>query len=81
MAWGSSINWANVSESNAWQSSAYQYADSAYSRADSAYRYADDAYELAWDAFREAQDMAVTDREIFNILTGRGHCQTPQAPL
>ena len=72
MAWGSSINWANVSESNAWQSSAYQYADSAYSRADSAYRYADDAYELAWDAFREAQDMAVTDREIFNILTNNG---------
>lgn len=72
MAWGSSINWGNVTESNLWQNSAYSYADSAYSRADSAYTHADNAYDLAWDAFQEAQNMAVTDREIFNILTNNG---------
>lgn len=72
MAWGSSINWGNVTETNVWQNSAYNYADSAYSRADSAYTHADNAYDLAWDAFQEAQNMAVTDREIFNILTNNG---------
>ena len=32
MAWGSSINWANVTESNVWQNSAYSYANDAYNR-------------------------------------------------
>ena len=54
MAWGSSINWANVSESNVWQNSAYSYANDAYNRANSAYSYADQAYDLAWDAIQEA---------------------------
>lgn len=72
MAWGSSINWANVTESNVSSSSAYSYADTAWNYAGTAYRLADDAYELAWDAIQEAQNMAVTDREIFNILTNNG---------
>lgn len=72
MAAGSSINWGNVTESNVWQNSAYSYADTAYGRADSAYWYADSAYDLAWDAIQEAQNMAVTDREIFDILTHNG---------
>jgi len=72
MAWGSSINWANVSESNVWQNSAYSYANDAYNRANSAYSYADQAYDLAWDAIQEAMNMAVTDRDIFNILTNGG---------
>ena len=72
MAWGSSINWGNVKETNVWQNSAYNYADSAYGRANSAYNHADDAYDLAWDAWNEAYNMSISDREIFNILTGNG---------
>ena len=79
MAPGSSINWANVSESGlessqtyslaqnaSWlANSAYNRADSAYSRAQDAYGAADDAYDLAW-ANRN------TDYNIFNVLTGGG---------
>ena len=79
MAPGSSINWANVSESNlgssqtyslaqnaSWLANdAYNRADSAYSRAQAAYGAADDAYDLAWENRN-------TDYNIFNVLTGGG---------
>jgi hypothetical protein len=76
---GSSINWSNVTETNASSSSAYKQADSAYSlaevaqkRANSAYDYADDAYWLAQDAIDAADSMSVTDKQIFDILTSGG---------
>jgi len=72
MAWGSSINWANVSESNVGSNQAYQQANSAWSYANSAYNHADDAYDLAWDAWQEALNTSVSDRDIFNILTNNG---------
>lgn len=72
MAAGSSINWALVSEINASSSSAYQRANSAYSLAGLANTAANEAYDLAADALWEAENNAVTDRDIFNILTSGG---------
>ena len=72
MAWGSSINWANVTEYNVGSNSAYSYAADAYSRANSAWNYADNAYDMAWDAYQEARNFEISDREIFNKLTSNG---------
>lgn len=75
MAAGSSINWAQVTETNYTQSEAYQransaytYAGDAYDRADSAYSRADAAYLYAGDAYQDR----VTARNIFNTLTNNG---------
>lgn len=72
MAAGSSINWALVSELNPSSSSAYQRANSAYSLAGIANNAANEAYDLASDALWAAENNAVTDREIFDILTSGG---------
>lgn len=72
MAAGSSINWANVSEVNLQYNSAYQQANSAYNLAGLANSNANEAYDLAYEALNEAYNNAVTDRDIFNILTSGG---------
>lgn len=72
MAAGSSINWAYVQEVNPSQNSAYSlansaidYAADAYDRADDAYNNADNAYSLAWEN-------RLTDKNVFDVLTGGG---------
>ena len=72
MAAGSSINWAYVQEVNPSQNSAYSlansaidYAADAYDRAVDAYNNADDAYSLAWEN-------RLTDKNVFDVLTGGG---------
>lgn len=72
MAAGSSINWANISEVNQQYSSAYQQANSAYNLAGLANSNANAAYDLAMDALDEAYNNAMSDRDIFNILTSGG---------
>lgn len=68
MAAGSSINWANVSETNVKYNSAYSLASSAYNYADLAYDYADEAYGYADEAYANR----VTARNVFNTLTNNG---------
>lgn len=68
MAAGSSINWANVSETNVAYNRAYSLANTAYNYADSAYNYADEAYGYADEAYANR----VTARNVFNTLTNNG---------
>lgn len=72
MSAGSSINWANVSEINESQSSAYSMANTAYDRADAAYSRADSAYSNADDAYNLAYENRLTDQNVFDVLTGGG---------
>ena len=69
MAAGSSINWASVTESNVGNSSSYQRANTAYNLASTANSNAGDAYNLANTALQAAYDNALSDRDIFNMLT------------
>ena len=69
MAAGSSINWASVTESNVGNSSSYQRANTAYNLANTANSNAGDAYNLANTALQAAYDNALSDRDIFNMLT------------
>lgn len=61
MANGSSINWANVSESNTASSEAYSKASDAYVTATAAETKASDAYEARCN-----------DENVFNVLTSNG---------
>lgn len=72
MAWGSSINWANVTEYNASSSEAYQRANSAYNTAYAANQNANSAWDLAYDALQEAYANVTTERDVFNMLTSGG---------
>lgn len=69
MAAGSSINWASVTESNVGNSSSYQRANTAYNLANTANSNAGNAYNLANTALQAACDNALSDRDIFNMLT------------
>lgn len=72
MAWGSSINWANVTEYNASSSEAYQRANDAVNAASYAQSTAIAANSNAQYALQYAQQNAVNDEKIFNILTSGG---------
>lgn len=79
MGAGSSINWAQVTEQNATMSLAYIQANNAFNYAGVAYDEAGNAYDLALDAY-DAADYAyelayenrITDKKIFDVLTGGG---------
>ena len=72
MAWGSSINWANVTEYNASSSAAYQRANDAADAASYAQSTAVAANSNAQYAIQYAQQNAVNDEKVFNILTSGG---------
>ena len=79
MGAGSSINWAQVTEQNATMSLAYIQANNAFNYAGVAYDEAGNAYDLALDAYDAADyayDLAyenrITDKKIFDVLTGGG---------
>lgn len=79
MGAGSSINWATVQEINPASSLAYVRANSAYNLADSANEYAGIAYDRADEAISDAEyalevawDNALTDKNVFDVLTGGG---------
>lgn len=79
MGAGSSINWAQVTEQNATMSLAYIQANNAFNYAGVAYDKAGNAYDLALDAYDAADyayDLAyknrITDKKIFDVLTGGG---------
>ena len=79
MGAGSSINWAQVTEQNATMSLAYIQANNAFNYASVAYDEAGNAYDLALDAYDAADyayDLAyenrITDKKIFDVLTGGG---------
>lgn len=79
MGAGSSINWAQVTEQNATMSLAYIQANNAFNYAGVAYDEAGNAYDLALDAYGAADyayDLAyenrITDKKIFDVLTGGG---------
>ena len=69
---GSSINWANVSETNLTYSETYSLANNANSTANEAYSLADDAYYEALDAYDLAYDNRNTAKNIFDVLTSNG---------
>lgn len=79
MGAGSSINWAQVTEQNATMSLAYIQANNAFNYAGVAYDEAGNAYDLALDAY-DAADYAyelayenrITDKKVFDVLTGGG---------
>lgn len=79
MGAGSSINWAQVTEQNATMSLAYIQANNAFNYAGVAYDEAGNAYDLALDAYDAADyayDLAyenrITDKKVFDVLTGGG---------
>lgn len=79
MGAGSSINWAQVSEQNATMSLAYiqannalNYAGVAYDEAGNAYNLALDAYDAADYAYDLAYENRITDKKVFDVLTGGG---------
>lgn len=79
MGAGSSINWAQVTEQNATMSLAYIQSNNAFNYAGVAYDEACNAYDLALDAYDAADyayDLAyenrITDKKIFDVLTGGG---------
>jgi len=72
MNWGSSINWANVTEYNASSSQAYQRANTAVNTASNAQSYAIAANSNAQNAIQIAQQNAISDEKVFNILTSGG---------
>ena len=72
LAAGSSINWANITETNLSSSATYALANSASSTANEAYNLADDAYYEALDAYDLAYDNRNTARNIFDVLTNNG---------
>lgn len=79
MGAGSSINWATVTEQNATMSLAYIQANNAFNYAGVAYDEAGNAYDLALDAYDAADyayDLAyenrITDKKVFDVLTGGG---------
>lgn len=72
MAYGSSINWANVTEYNASSSEAYQRANDAVNAASYAQSTAIAANSNAQYAIQYAQQNAVNDEKVFNILTSDG---------
>lgn len=79
MGAGSSINWASITEVNPTSSRAYQQANSALNLANSANTNANSAYNqavsasnAAWDAYDLAWENRLTDRNVFDVLTGGG---------
>lgn len=79
MGAGSSINWAQVTEQNATMSLAYiqannalNYAGVAYDEAGNAYNLALDAYDAADYAYDLAYENRITDKKVFDVLTGGG---------
>ena len=79
MGAGSSINWAQVTEQNASMSLAYiqatdafNYAGEAYDEAGNAYNLAIDAYDYADYAYDLAYENRITDKKVFDVLTGGG---------
>lgn len=79
MGTGSSIDWSQITEQNASMSLAYiqatdafNYAGTAYDKAGNAYNLATDAYDYADNAYDLAYENRITDKKVFDVLTGGG---------
>jgi hypothetical protein len=79
MGTGSSIDWSQITEQNASMSLAYiqatdafNYAGTAYDKAGNAYNLATDAYDYADNAYDLARENRITDKKVFDVLTGGG---------